>query len=78
MNFFMNKNMIFLWIKNLLWAGDCWVGVDELFVALLSLGDCPVLNTDAIVFASGGGIGYIPIAISTRESPKDQMSLWTE
>jgi len=29
----------------------------------------------ASVLASGGGMGYIPKAISTKDSPRDQISL---
>lgn len=32
-------------------------------------------NIDARVFASGAGIGYIPMAISTKDNPNDHISL---
>lgn len=35
-------------------------------------------NIEAKSLSSGGGIGYIPIAISTSDNPSDQMSLCTE
>jgi len=35
-------------------------------------------NIEAKSLSSGGGIGYIPIAISTSDTPSDQMSLCTE
>lgn len=34
-------------------------------------------NIEASVLASGAGIGYIPIAISTSDNPKDHISLWS-
>lgn len=56
------------------------VGVEALFVVALSAGGWPggVLNIADKVFSSGGGIGYIPIAISTSDNPRDQISLCTE
>lgn len=32
-------------------------------------------NIDAKVLASGAGMGYIPMAISTKDKPKDHISL---
>lgn len=32
-------------------------------------------NIEARVFASGAGMGYIPIAISTKDNPSDHISL---
>lgn len=51
-----------------------------LFVALFSVGVWLMFGPKIAVnvFASGGGIGYIPMAISTKDNPKDQMSLCTE
>lgn len=66
---------------NLLCEGERTFGVPALFI-VVALSVVPTLGwvpkIVAIVFSSGGGIGYIPIAISTRDKPNDQISLCTE